>query len=119
MQTPVAVPTVTPAPLGHAALSKRPVARTAFIPLLLLAIAFVVFASFQTMQMVTTRNQLSQAQANLEPQIQQANKVRASLDAVAIATAKLAAEGNGNAQVVVEQLRKHGITINAAGAAKP
>jgi F0F1-type ATP synthase membrane subunit b/b' len=119
MQTPTAVPAVTPTPLGRTITSRSAVARTAFVPLLLLAIAFVVFAGFQTLQMVTTRSQLSQAQVNLEPQIQQAAKVRASLDAVATATAKLATEGNGNAQVIVEQLRKRGITINAAGAAKP
>jgi hypothetical protein len=37
--------------------------------------------------------------------------VRASLDAVATATAELAAGGNANARAIVDELAKRGITI--------
>lgn len=39
-------------------------------------------------------------------------KVRATLDALALETRKLADAGNANARVVVDELRKRGITIN-------
>ena len=44
---------------------------------------------------------------------------RASLDALAVGTARLAADGNASARAVIEELRKRGVTVNAAGASKP
>jgi hypothetical protein len=83
--------------------------------MLLLALALVAWLTFQAVQLVSERQQLEIAQANLEQQEQGATKLRASLDAVATSMAKLAAEGNANARVIVEELRKRGITINPAG----
>ena len=90
-----------------------------FLPVLLLALAFVAWLAFQAMQQVSERQQIMQAQTNLEPQEQAATKLRASLDALAVATAGLAAQGNPNARVIVEELRKRGVTINPPAAAKP
>ncbi len=90
-----------------------------FLPILLLALSFVAWLAFQAMQQVSERQQLMQAQTNLEPQEQAATKLRASLDALAVATAGLAAQGNPNARVIVEELRKRGVTINPAAAAQP
>jgi uncharacterized protein HemX len=90
-----------------------------FLPILLLALAFVAWLAFQAMQQVSERQQLTQTQASLEPQEQAATKLRASLDALAVATAGLAAQGNPNARVIVEELRKRGVTINPAAAAPP
>ena len=88
-----------------------------FIPTLLLALAFVAWLGFQATQQWMERQQLSLVQANLEPQEQAATKVRASLEAVATSTARLAAAGNVNARVIVEELRKRGVTINPQAAA--
>jgi uncharacterized protein HemX len=90
-----------------------------FLPILLLALAFVAWLAFQAMQQVSERQQLTQTQASLEPQEQAATTLRASLDALAVATAGLAAQGNPNARVIVEELRKRGVTINPAAAAPP
>ncbi len=90
-----------------------------FLPILLLTLAFVAWLAFQAMQQVSERQQLTQAQASLEPQEQAATKLRASLDALVVATAGLAAQGNPNARVIVEELRKRGVTINPAAAAQP
>ena len=95
-------------------------ARTStFIPTLLLALAFVAWLGFQATQQWMERQQLALAHANIEPQEQAATKLRASLEAVATSTARLAAAGNVNARVIVEELRKRGVTINPAGAPKP
>jgi hypothetical protein len=99
---------VPPVPTAGAA------GRSAFVPVLLLAVALLAFVGLQATQSVMARGQLAQAQANLEPQVQQATKVRASLEALAVATAKLGAQGNANAQNIVDQLRRRGVTIDAA-----
>jgi hypothetical protein len=49
---------------------------------------------------------------------QHARKARASLDALAVGTARLA-DGNASARAGIEELRKRGVTVNAAGASKP
>ena len=90
-----------------------------FVPTLLLALAFVAWLGFQATQQWMERQQLTLAQATLEPQEQAANKLRASLEAVATSTARLAAAGNVNARVIGEELRKRGVTINAPGASAP
>ncbi len=92
---------------------------SAFVPVLVIALAVVLWLAFQTVQLVREQQQLEAAQASLEPQHQAATKLRASLDDVATATAKLANAGNANARVIVEQLRSRGVTISPAAAAKP
>lgn len=89
---------------------------TAFLPVLLLALALLAWFAFQSVQLVREQRQLAQAQAGLEPQHAGATKLRASLDALAAATARLAGDGNANARVIVDELRKRGITINPAAA---
>lgn len=92
--------------------------RSVFLPALLLALAVVAWLAFQTMQLFREQQQIELMKTSLQPQEQAATKLRASLDEVATATAKLAAAGNANARTIVEQLRSRGITINP-GTAKP
>lgn len=87
-----------------------------FLPLLLLSLALVGWFGFQTHQLVRERQQLAQLRAGQDAQIEAAAKVRASLDTVATATASLAETGNLNARLLVEELRKRGITINRGAA---
>lgn len=103
---------------ASAAGRKPPATTTLFVPMLLLSLAIVSWLSLQAFQLLREREQLAQAQANLQPQQAAAAKLRASLDAVATATAKLASDGNAGAQTIVEELRKRGVTINPQGAAK-
>lgn len=89
-----------------------------FIPIVVLAAAFVAWLGFQGWQLVAERRQLGQARAQLEAPFESSTKLRASLDAVAAATAKLAEQGNANARVIVDELRRRGVTINPDGSAK-
>lgn len=89
-----------------------------FLPSLLMAIAIVGWLAFQSIQHWSERQQLATIQVGLDMQEQSAIKLRASLDALASATAKLADSGNANARVIVEELRKRGVTINAGAAGK-
>ena len=87
-----------------------------FIPALLLALAVVGWFAFQTVQLWREQQQFELMKTSLLPQEQAAAKLRASLDEVATATAKLSASGNSNARVIVDQLRSRGITINPSSA---
>jgi hypothetical protein len=86
---------------------------------LLVALALMTWLATQAVLLVSERQQLELAKAGLASQEQAAAKVRASLDQVATATAKLAAEGNPNARAIIEQLRSRGITINPSAASAP
>jgi hypothetical protein len=92
--------------------------RSAFIPALLVSLAFVGWLVFQSVELVTERRQLVAALGSLEAGEQSASALRASLDAVATATAELATAGNGNARTIVEELRKRGVTINPAATSR-
>ena len=119
---PVTSPISSPlAPNPAAVVAHRAAAGTAtvFLPVLLLALALLAWFAFQSVQLVGEQQQLNQAQTGLEAQHAGATKLRASLDALAAATAKLAAEGNANARVIVDELRKRGITINPAATTSP
>lgn len=93
--------------------------RSPFVPLLLLSVALVTWFGFQSYQLVRERQQLTLLRASQDISMEAAGKVRASLDTVAAATARLADEGNVNARVLVEELRRRGITINPTPPASP
>jgi hypothetical protein len=98
---------------------EAPPARGAFVPILLIALSVAGWFGFQTLQLVREQRQLDAAKVGLAPQELAATRVRAALDQVATATAKLAAEGNVNARLIVEQLRSRGVTINSPAASAP
>ena len=90
----------------------------AFLPALLMSLAVVASLGFQGFQLLREQQRLESALSGLEAQQQTAVKLRASLDAVATATARLAADGNANARVIVEELRRRGVTITPQGEPK-
>ena len=92
-------------------------AKNAFVPLLLTILAVASWFAFQCVHLALEKQQLSAAQSALEGQQTNAAKLRTSLDSLATATAKLADEENSNARVIVDELRKRGITINPAASA--
>jgi hypothetical protein len=98
---------------------EAPRVRSAFAPILLIVLSVTAWAGFQTVQLVREQQQLEAAKVGLAPQELAATKLRASLDQVAAATAKLAADGNVNARLIVEQLRARGVTINSPAASTP
>ena len=92
----------------------RPVGegRGVFVPVLLLALAFLVWAEFQTLMLMRESEALKGLQAGQEQVVQQSGKLRNGLDAIARETLKLADGGNANARLIVDELRKRGVTIN-------
>ena len=83
-----------------------------------LALTLVVFSwcawmVFQTVQLVRERNHLSQLQANQESALQDAARVKAQIESIAAETAKLAEQGNPNAQRIAAEFKKRGFKVNA------
>ncbi len=83
-----------------------------FVPVLLCAIAVVGFLLFQLVVLAIDRGALHKAHEAQQQAVDNATKLRGSLDALAADTQRLADAGNPNAGLLVAELRKRGITIN-------
>ena len=93
-----------------------------FVPLLLLALTLAGWSAFQTYQLANESRQLSQLRTSQDAQVEAAGKVRASLDTVAAATQRFSDAGNPSARLLIDELRKRGVTVNtpaASGEVKP
>ena len=88
--------------------------RSAFVPLLLGGLALLGWLAFQAQQQVAERQILQTAYASQQQTVDNAGKLRASLDTLAADTQRLADSGNANARALVEELKKRGVTINSA-----
>lgn len=112
-----------PAPMAPPAAS-REAARTRmdsspFVPLLLMGAAVLAWSAFQSYQLLKDHRGLEQTLASQQPQVARSARLRASLSSLASDTQRLADTGDAGAQVIVAQLRKHGITIHPGAAAPP
>jgi hypothetical protein len=99
-------------PLRRGRLRRAQTGASTFVPLFILMLALATWTGFQTHQLLREKETLAMLRANQEPTIQQAQRVRQTLDQLATETQKLADAGNPNARLVVEELRKRGVTIN-------
>ena len=86
--------------------------KSPFLPLLVLIVALLAWSVFQTTMLVIESNALAATRENQELQKKNADKVRQALDALARDTARLSDRGNAGARLIVEELRKRGVTIN-------
>ena len=83
-----------------------------FIPILILALAFVGWSGFQTTQLVQEKTALAMLKVNQDKQTEDSKKLRESLDKLAKGTLALSDRGNPNARLIVDELRRRGITIS-------
>ena len=93
--------------------------QSVFIPLIILTLAAVAWAAFQMTQLLRERDALATARVNQERPMENAKKLRDALDTVAKQTQQLANRGNPSAKLIVDELRKRGITISADAAPAP
>ena len=84
-----------------------------FLPMLLGGLALFGWLAFQTYQLLNERRGLQAGYASQQQTVDNASKLRASLDALAADTQRLADGGNPNAKLL-DELRKRGITINTS-----
>jgi hypothetical protein len=90
----------------------RTLQRGPFLPVLLLALAVAGWSGFQTAQLLKERDNMRATIAAQEKNVQDSKKLRDALDTVAREVAQLADGGNQNAKLIVDELRKRGVTIN-------
>jgi hypothetical protein len=83
-----------------------------FLPILLGLLTLVLWFGFQTSQLTKERDNLNTLRSNQQVMHDNAQKLRTQLDVLAAGTARLAQQGNPNAQQLVNALRAQGITIN-------
>jgi hypothetical protein len=86
--------------------------RGPFLPILLLSLAVLAQLIFQVYQLHRERSALDALASNQQKPLEESQRMRTQLDGIAADTAKLAEQGNANAQKVIEELRKRGITVN-------
>ena len=97
---------------------------SAFVPVLLFGLAVLAVLLWQTWVLATERSTLNTSFDAQQQTVDNAGKLRTSLDGLAADTQRLADRGNPNAALLVAELKKRGITINpqataAAAAAAP
>ena len=100
-----------------AAAPEKPAQRSAFVPLILGGMALLGSMAFQGYQHLGDRQTLQNAHAAQQQTVDNAGKLRASLDALAADTQRMADAGNASARLLVEELKKRGVTINTTTAA--
>lgn len=83
------------------------------LPLILVVLSLFVLMAFETSQAVHDRNALADLRRAQDPTVQQAIKLREQLQTLAGRTAELAAAGNADAQSVVDQMKRQGVTLSA------
>jgi len=88
------------------------VGRSPFIPILGLTLVLLVVIGFQTFIFYMDKELIDAAKKNQESTFVGSKKVRLQLDSIARETARLAKSGNVNAQAIVQQLQRQGITIS-------
>lgn len=86
--------------------------RSVFVPLAVGLLAMLIWAGFQTSQMVRERSNLKQVYANQDAPLQATLKMRTQMDVIASGTVKLANQGNANAKMIIQALADRGITID-------
>ncbi len=80
-------------------------------PLLVLAAAFLIATAFRTERLIEQRVELGTVRFAQERAVRDGQKLRAQLDQLADATARLAAGGDANAKAIVDAMGRQGVTL--------
>ena len=81
------------------------------LPVLLLSLAVLGSFAFQSVILVGDHRALSSAYAQQEKPLQDVEKLRNQVSALATGTLKLSQQGDKNAQVIIDQLKKAGVKV--------
>jgi hypothetical protein len=84
---------------------------SAFVPVVLCGVALLGFLASQVYWLTEERQVLRNGLASQQQTVDNAGKLRASLDGLAADTQRLADAGNASAALLVTELRKRGVTI--------
>jgi hypothetical protein len=82
-----------------------------FVPVFVLALTYLAWTAFQTAQLVIERNAVHTLRSNQEKQMEESKKVRERFESLSRETHLLANRGHRGAMLIIEELRRRGITI--------
>ena len=82
-----------------------------FLPFLGLSIALLTLVFFQTSIFYMDREMIEAAKNNQHSAFEESKKARIQFESIVKGTARLAQDGNANAKIILNDLRKKGITI--------
>ena len=88
-----------------------PTAVSSFLPILMMGLVLLGWFCFQASQLRIERDAITAAITNQEKPVGESRKLRDSFYAIAHGAEVLADSGNPNARLVVDALKKRGITI--------
>lgn len=100
------------APVAMTEPRATPSTLSAFLPVLILGLVLLAWFGFQAVQLHAERDAVREVAASQEKTVQDSKKLRDSLDAIARGTAQLADGGNPNARLIIDELKRRGITIS-------
>ena len=92
---------------------------SAFVPILILGLALLAWFAFQATQLRMERDAMQATFAAQEKPMGDAKKLRDSLDVIAKGTAQLAESGNPGARLLVDELARRGVNLQAKTPAAP
>jgi hypothetical protein len=81
-------------------------------PVSILSFVVALFLGFQTTLLMSDRGALHQAHGQQDQLIEQVNKVKSQVNALAVGTLKLSEQGNKDAQTIIAQLKKAGVNVS-------
>jgi hypothetical protein len=82
------------------------------LPIVLVVLSFFVLMAFETGYAIHDREALADQRRQQEPPVQEAMKLRHTLETLAGKTAKLAADGDEGAKTIVDQMKRQGIALS-------
>ena len=85
-----------------------------YLPIFLMALALVTSFSFQTRDLINQAEQLKTAIGKQQTAVEESQKVRTQLAEMAKQALALANQGNKNAAILIESMRKKGVNIKAS-----
>ena len=82
-----------------------------WLPVVIVVVSFFALIAFETGYTIHDRDALAEQRRLQEPAVQEAIKLRQTLEALARKTAQLAADGDEGAKAIVDQMKRQGITM--------
>jgi hypothetical protein len=82
------------------------------LPIVLVVLSFFVLMAFETGYAIHDREGLADQLRLQEPAVQEAMKLRHTLEVLAGKTAQLAADGDEGARTIVDQMKREGIALS-------
>jgi len=82
------------------------------LPVTLVAFVIFMMVAFQFTQILQDRGAMQQAKAQQQKPLEDAQRIDAQLNALAVGTLKLSQKGDKNAKAIIDRMKKLGITVS-------